>query len=146
ELSRRISQEQAPCADEFKATLAELQDVADSFRFSQQSSYALAFASGSAQLTAEDKDTIEKIAAEAHKAKSYLVEIQASEGMGSRQQKLFARRLSAARHALLKAGIAGRNLRIRKEETSKEVHLSCDVVPEERTVTVLLKTPGGEEK
>lgn len=129
-----ISAKNAPCAEEFQAALAELQDVAESFRGDKETSYVISFDGGSSALSGEALATLSSLAEKTSGA-DYAVEI-SGEG---------AARLGAIRAALIERGVLASRMELKPANNSRVVILSNDVVQDPNQVQVMLKIFGGKK-
>jgi len=139
ELKRNINQEKAPCGDEFKSTMSELQEVSDQLLYKNEAQHAIAFTEKSAALSDEASATIKDIAAQAKGAKRYTIQLSAYMGRHAAQRTPSERRLSAVRKAFVRAGIPGRHIRVRKHGGAKMVVLSGDALPDTKKIFITLK-------
>jgi len=139
ELKRNLNQEKAPCGDEFKSTMAELQEVADPLIYSNATKHAILFAEKSTALSDEALATIKDIATQAKGAKRYTIQISGHIGKRAAQRTLSERRLSIVRKAFVQAGIPPRYIRVRKHGGAKAVVLSGDALPDTKKIFITLK-------
>lgn len=148
QLSKNLKEELAPCAEEFKSTITELQDISDSLIYGKETSYAVSFAPKTTSLDDEGKAVIKQVATSVSSKNNYTVELRAYLGRGAAQRKLGERRLAEVRRALVKAGVPSRHIHLRKHGSAKAVILSGDKEPALTTkkVQITLKThPRREE-
>ena len=140
EIRKRLNEQLAPCQEEFQSALGDLQGMADSVVYNQETEYTFKFAKGSTHLTAEGRSLAREIAKETAGSSAYTVEIAALDTIGRRERLLAAGRMSNVYNELVKIGVARKNIRVKKEASAKKVYLSCDVSPGNKgTVTVTLR-------
>jgi outer membrane protein OmpA-like peptidoglycan-associated protein len=137
-----ISEENAPCTDEFRATLAELQQVAESFKRGKEISYDIRFEGESAELDDEARTTIDGIAEQAASTKDYKIVLRGVTGKNKASRELLDRRLIAIKDALAAKNITASRIITKRTNNSKLVILSGDVVQETGQVDVILKLFG----
>lgn len=129
---------QAPdCADEFHASVGELQEIATLLNDGEEKNHGIDFAPHSAVPDGKASAMIRAIARRAVRAKIYSVEL---EGGG---RELGEKRLLAVKAALVAAGMDGD--RIHVVRMSQAVRLSCDTEPgagERVNVTVRIYREG----
>lgn len=141
EVRHHLNQEQAPCADEFYSTMAEVQEVADSL-YANANQHTLLFAAREATMNEENLAIVKMIAEKVANLKNYRVELQTYLGRGVQQRKLSETRIANARTALIAAGIPERRLRMKKQGSAKMVILSGDNLPtlDTKKIIVIVKT------
>lgn len=141
ELLKHINQEKAPCEEEFHSTMAELQEASDALNFGRQSDHIVTFASGSASLDEPALATVNEVAKTVEGMPRYRVRLLSYVGHGQSQRRLSDRRLAAVRHALVKAGVEDKHIRVKKEGGAQAVVLSRDhIVADAKKITILVKT------
>jgi len=132
----------APCGDEFVSAMNELQAVADDFVFGENLSHAIQFAEGSAELSSKAQAEIYAIASHTKGIANYNVLLTDHSASDNASQMLAAKRLSAIRHAFIKAGVEGGKVIHNNADATKEVLLSTDEM-EHNAVEVTVRTSGG---
>jgi OOP family OmpA-OmpF porin len=142
--SKRISQELAPCRDEFRSTMADLQTVADSFKFGEKTVHSLEFPAGSATLDAEDLAVIRNIAHTLKPLPDYRIELKAYTTSNSVEAKaLTEKRISALRSAFIRRGMVAERIKQVAQDESKAVVFSSDE-PQGNTVDITVATYGAK--
>lgn len=117
--------EAASCADEFQSTMAELQTVADSFIFGDESAHTIIFLPRSSRLQSDDLAILADIAGEVGCASKYRIELTPQQEPTRATQALTQKRLQAIKAALVKKGVSLEHIRM-KPTTGMAVHLSTD--------------------
>jgi len=140
ELLKNLNQVKAPCDEEFHSTLPELQEVSDELTFGKESAHVVVFASKSTAIDDAGMATITDIAGKVAGLQHFRVLLEVYTGHSVSQRHLTEKRLSAVRHALVKAGVADRHIRVEKEG-GKAVVLSRDnIAVDTKKITILVKT------
>jgi outer membrane protein OmpA-like peptidoglycan-associated protein len=146
EQARRISEELAPCADEFKASMAELQDVSDHLMYGQEKARVIDFPPHSVTLSDEAQATIREMAGHLAGRRHYTVELEAYIGIKASQRKLSETRLDVVRRALIREGVRADRIRIRKQANAKAVILGPDALAiNTKKVRITIKTDAKKE-
>jgi outer membrane protein OmpA-like peptidoglycan-associated protein len=141
QLSKDLNQVQAPCGEEFKSSLAELQEASDPLVYGKESTQQIAFAFKSTRLDSAGAAALHDIAAGLQGKTRYTVELNAYIGKLAWQRKLSESRITVVRRALVKDGIPENHIRVRKQGSAKAVILSRDTVAlNTKVVTVTVKT------
>jgi len=136
QLSKDLNQDKAPCAEEFKATMTELQKVSDYFAYNQEDIYDISFTADSAVLSDEAGTILEGIAAKLKDKSHYTVALE-SHG----DNDLVSKRLAAVRKALVSNGIASKYIRLTKEGSANKVFLDHETTEEHKDeVIITVKT------
>ncbi len=79
EINKRINEELAPCEEEFKSTMTEL----DSFAYTEETDHTLTFAKKNARLTPKDYAMIKDIGRQVKHISRYIIEITALDAMSN---------------------------------------------------------------
>jgi len=145
ELLKDISQTKAPCQEEFHSTMAELQEVSDNLVYGKETNHVVLFAAKSTSLDESALASIKEVAEHVKGMPHYRVLLVAYVGHRTSQRHLTEARLSAVRHALVKAGIADKHIRITKTGGAKAVVLSRDkIAMDTKKITIIVKTTHGK--
>ena len=140
EMTRRINQEQAPCADEFRSTIQQLQEVADPLIYGKTISRTISFAPKTTKLDDDSLATIKEVAGTLSTLRNYRVQLDGYIGRKASQRKLSETRLSAVKKALVKAGINEHVIHIKKEGSAKAVILrNSGMAVDTKKVTIIIK-------
>jgi len=141
ELKKHIDQEQAPCADEFHSTMAELHTLADAALYNQTATYTLAFAAGSTKISVKNHVLIKKIAHGVIRRKQYAIDIRGHSNDGEAAARLGEARLGAVKKAFVQAGVPLVHIEGLNEDDSEKVYLSSDARPkDDDKLVVTVKT------
>lgn len=119
--------DEAPCEAEFKASLGELEEVAESFTYQDKQSYTLQFSGGSTKLTSAIRKDLAAAAELTMSLQKYQVELRAMpSGDGQAASKIAKKRAALARDALVAKGVKAAWIEIHDDTTAKTVYLSND--------------------
>ena len=141
ELIKNINQEKAPCADEFRSTIAELQEVSDAIVYGKETSHVIVFEPKKTDIDEEGLKTIKAIAQRVEGLPHYRVMVLAYTGNGIKQRHLTGKRVGNVRKALIAAGISEKHIRVKKSGGAKAVILSRDnIAADGKKITILVKT------
>lgn len=141
QLIRDLNQETAPCGAEFQSTLGQVQEVSDPLLYGKEISHILAFGYKKTALTDEHKAMIKEVAERIAGLKNYKVQVRAYIGKKASQRKLTETRLANVRHALVRAGVPERAVRLKKDGSAKAVILSGDnAAVNTKIVTITIKS------
>ena len=140
--------EKAPCGEEFKSTISQVQEVADWFVYGQETTHIIHFAEGSSALDERAQAIIAEVAARMKRIQNYAIELDDR----SMPKTAAARRLSkaralAVRDAFAKLGIKRSHLKQKDRQEDKQVILSSDV-RERNALEITVRTegmPGGHK-
>jgi len=141
EVPRKLSQLKAPCQGEFNSTVAELQEVSDAIQFGMEKTYVVVFQPKSVALDEQALATVKDVAGRVAALPRYRVMLVTYTGKRPAQRHIVERRLSSVRRALVKAGVGGKNIRVKKHGGSTVVILSRDnIAVDTKKITIIVKT------
>lgn len=133
-----LAMQQAPCGDEFRSTLTEIQMIADSFTYGNESSHLIRFAAKSSRLEDEAKIALDEIIDKLGPAANYKIDIHAR--TNGKKNSLAIKRAQAIRNYFLAKTIADTHIKIIVENESKAVHLSSDEdLPDANTIQLIVR-------
>lgn len=133
--------EQAPCEEEFRSTLTELQMIADSFVYGQETVHMFVFPAHSARLGEALRAQASEIAGRASCITSYALEIHT--GGTGKALALSKKRAQSLRAAFIGQGVPPERVRIAEDSDGKAVHLSNDEdSPGPNEVKVIMRSFG----
>lgn len=133
--------ELAPCQDEFRSTLTEIQMIGDSFIYGQETSHLFNFAMNKSTLNEKSRALIKEISDRALCVANYALEI---EPHGDRKTlALSQKRANAIRAGFIAKGIPPAKIKIKSQNDGKVVHLSNDEdVTGVNEIKVMMRTFG----
>lgn len=139
-----VAEALAPCADEFKSSMNELQPVANSFIYGAETTQYVQFATNSTELNQESLDVLQKIADRVNTGKKYTLTLT---GIADHKHHiLLQRRLRTVKETLVAKGVNAKNIRF-KEPGSKAVLLSNDkVAANNDQITITIGQPRPHKK
>lgn len=125
QVTKRISQERAPCSEEFASDLSELQEVSDSFNYEREHAYVLSFLPGKARLDNEGNALLKEIAGHAKKADDYLIEVEIGK-TADVSGHLAEKRLQLIKQRLARSGVSAGRVQLKEQDDTKKVCLGCE--------------------
>lgn len=143
-----IPEEKALCKAEFSPTLNQVLETAGSQVYGERFRRSIVFEAGVVKLNEGHMLDINDAMCMFSDHTDYWVELRAYVGKKNSQRKLTEARINAVKKALLKAGVAPRKIRI-KREGGKGVFLSRDNIPANTkvvTITIAAEADGKKSK
>ena len=141
ELLKDLNQVKAPCQEELHSTMAELQEISDALVYGKQTDHVIVFALKSTEIDAAGLAAIKDVAEQVKGLPHYRVMLLTYTGHRASQRHMSEARLANVKHALIKAGIAEKHIRIKKTGGAKAVVLSRDkVAMDTKKITIIVKT------
>lgn len=116
--------ELAPCQDEFRSTLTEVQMIADSFIYGQETVHVLRFAAKKASPGEASRKVISEISERAACIVNYVIEIHLPHDR--KTLALSKKRANAVRELFIARKILPERVKIQSQNDGKAVHLSSD--------------------
>jgi outer membrane protein OmpA-like peptidoglycan-associated protein len=136
-----VENEVAPCGEEFRSVIADLQVIADSFIYGQETEHAVKFAPGSAKLTPRGRTALTEIIDRASCIANYKLEIQAHQGGKKSPAPLMQKRAQALRAAFIAKRVPAENVIIKTKDDGHAVYLSSDDdKPDKDALQVVIRT------
>ncbi len=133
------------CAEEFQATLPELQKVVTSLVLGKEKTQMLSFAPKSSKLGDEAMDALGDIGEYVKNLNNYTVVLEGRGGSAS-SRRLLERRASAVRNVLAGLGVEAKRVQLAGGKHSKEVYLSCsDSITDPNAMRVTVRITGRSE-
>jgi OOP family OmpA-OmpF porin len=116
----------APCADEFKSTIGDLQEIAEDFPDVSHKSHVVIFTGDDLTLGVSQLRLIDKLAKQLHGTKNYTLSLEGYTGSDEDARELAREQLGVVKTALIDRSIPEIRINARTKD-DKAVYLSDDV-------------------